>query len=63
MKFDLQVPLLLKLFGKQRGGFFIEAGADDGEFMSNTFYLELKRGWTGLLVEPNPGKLGRIGIF
>ena len=46
----------MKLFGKQRGGFFIEAGADDGELLSNTLYLEFKRGWTGLLVEPNPGK-------
>jgi hypothetical protein len=51
----IQVPELLKLFGKQKNGFFIEAGADEGEFLSNTLYFELKRGWTGLLVEPNPG--------
>jgi len=43
------------LFGKQKDGFFIEAGADEGEFLSNTLYFELMRGWSGLLVEPNPG--------
>lgn len=35
-------------------GFFIEAGAWDGEGMSNSLLLEFTRGWTGLLVEPAP---------
>ena len=34
-------------------GFFIEAGAWDGEGLSNSLLFELKRGWTGLLVEPD----------
>lgn len=38
----------------QRGGFFLEAGALDGYYQSNTFFLERDLGWTGLLVEPNP---------
>ena len=32
----------------------MEAGAADGKTHSNTLYLELKRSWTGLLIEPNP---------
>ena len=40
--------------------FFIEAGAIDGELISNTMYLELKYNWTGLLVEPNPAYLSQI---
>jgi FkbM family methyltransferase len=36
------------------GGFFVEAGANDGIRQSNTYYLEKRRGWTGLLVEPIP---------
>jgi FkbM family methyltransferase len=36
------------------GGFFIEAGANDGVSQSNTYYLERIRGWTGLLIEPVP---------
>ena len=38
----------------KRNGFFIEAGAFDGEVKSNTLYFEIKYNWTGLLVEPNP---------
>ncbi|MEJ0037838.1 MAG: FkbM family methyltransferase [Gammaproteobacteria bacterium] len=37
-----------------RGGTFIEAGANDGMAQSNTYYLEKRLGWTGLLVEPVP---------
>ena len=36
------------------GGFFIEAGAFDGETVSNTLFLEVERNWTGILVEANP---------
>ena len=39
---------------KPNKNFFIEAGAMDGETISNTLYLEVKYNWTGLLVEPNP---------
>ena len=41
-------------------GFFIEAGAADGEYLSNTLYFEIKYGWTGLLVEPNPDLLRKL---
>lgn len=44
---------LQRLFEKQRGGFFVEAGALDGEYLSNTLGLERRLGWTGLLVEPD----------
>ena len=40
--------------GLKYGGFFIEAGAYDGETLSNTLFLEVKRNWTGVLIEPNP---------
>ena len=39
---------------KLKNGFFIEAGAYDGEIASNTLLFELEHNWTGLLVEPNP---------
>lgn len=35
-------------------GFYVECGASDGETYSNTLFFELKRNWTGLLVEANP---------
>ena len=45
---------------KKKQGFFIEAGASKGEFISNTLYFELKHNWTGLLVEPNPDFLKEL---
>jgi hypothetical protein len=38
----------------QRGGFFVECGALDGERSSNTIWLEDNLGWTGLLIEVDP---------
>lgn len=35
-------------------GFFIEAGAFDGQLASNTLWLEMRRNWTGLLIEASP---------
>lgn len=43
-----------KVLKEQRNGFFIEAGAYDGEAFSNTLFFELERNWTGLLIEPVP---------
>ncbi|KAK3855475.1 hypothetical protein Pcinc_038128 [Petrolisthes cinctipes] len=45
-----------ELYGDEitRPGTFLEAGAYDGEFLSNTLYLEHEFGWRGLLVEANP---------
>lgn len=37
-----------------KDGYFVEAGAFDGEFLSNTLVFEMKLNWTGLLVEPEP---------
>lgn len=39
--------------GGKRNGFFVEVGTGDGERLSNTFMLERKFGWRGLLFEPN----------
>lgn len=37
---------------KRHGGFFIEAGAHDGESLSTTLDFEMNYSWSGLLVEP-----------
>jgi FkbM family methyltransferase len=46
--------LIDEYFRDIRDGFFIETGACDGIFQSNTYYLETELNWTGLLIEPNP---------
>ncbi|XP_061170000.1 uncharacterized protein LOC133179224 [Saccostrea echinata] len=49
-----QDETVYKIFPKI-GGFFIELGANDGLYLSNTIWLERQHGWTGLLIEANPG--------
>jgi FkbM family methyltransferase len=38
----------------ERPGFFVEAGGNDGYLQSNTYALERRHGWRGILVEPEP---------
>ena len=44
----------LKKYLPHKKGFFIEAGANDGYLQSNTYYLEKKRRWKGILIEGIP---------
>ena len=46
---DLFVDFMLS----KSAGFFCEVGACDGIVHSNTFWLEKKRNWTGILCEPS----------
>jgi FkbM family methyltransferase len=39
---------------QRENGFYIEAGAFEGELFSNTLFFEMQRKWTGLLIEPLP---------
>jgi FkbM family methyltransferase len=49
-----RLDLKLRPYLDFEGGFFIEAGANDGVNQSNTLYFEKYMGWKGLLVEPIP---------
>ena len=50
---DLSLEMEREYFPPElRDGFYVEAGAAGGEEDSHSLYFELKRGWTGLLVEP-----------
>ncbi len=42
-------------FGLKRNGFFVDLACADGVNINNTYFLEKKLGWSGLLFEPNPG--------
>jgi len=48
------LDLKLAKFLNFRGGFFVEAGANDGVSQSNTLYFEKYLRWNGLLIEPVP---------
>jgi FkbM family methyltransferase len=45
---------LVEVLNGQRGGTFLEVGANDGFQQSNTLALERLFGWSGILVEANP---------
>lgn len=49
----LQDIFVLTVLREKRNGFFVEFGAGDGVNFSNTYMLEKKFGWTGILAEPN----------
>lgn len=50
----LQDVWVLRSTASQRCGYFVEIGAGDGLYVSNTYLLEREFGWTGVLCEPNP---------
>ncbi|CAL4126911.1 unnamed protein product [Meganyctiphanes norvegica] len=49
-----QSRMVEKILNGKKRGFFVEAGAYNGEDLSNTLYLERQFDWGGLLVEPDP---------
>ena len=50
---------VLRHYGHNFIGYFIEIGANDGKTLSNTLLLE-ERGWTGFLVEADPITANKI---
>jgi FkbM family methyltransferase len=48
-----------RLFRGARGLTFADIGGYDGVTGSNTLFLESRRGWTGILVEPVPAQLAK----
>jgi hypothetical protein len=45
---------VLNYFNQKTNGCFIELGGLDGIRHSNTFLLEQKYNWNGLIIEPSP---------
>ena len=51
---DGQDKFIADLFKNKPNGIFVDVGAYDGIFFSNTAYFEKELGWTGFCIEPNP---------
>jgi FkbM family methyltransferase len=41
------------VLGNKRNGYFVELGACDGLYYSNTLFFEKNLGWNGICIEPN----------
>ncbi len=48
------------IFSVRKNGFFVEIGGYDPFKHSNSFWLESRRGWGGVCVEPDPLKAKKI---
>ena len=49
-----QLDIKLEKYINYEGGFFIEAGANNGFAQSNTYHFENVKGWRGILIEAIP---------
>ena len=49
----MEGPGVWDYFGRKRDGIFVDVGANHPVIKNQTFFLECK-GWTGILIEPNP---------
>lgn len=54
VRFVLQVAFNYPLNGLKRQGYFVDLAAGAPRRLSNTYFLEQKLCWSGLLIEPNP---------
>ena len=57
LKQDLFV---LSELGFKRNGYFVEFGATNGLYLSNTYLLEKKFGWLGIVAEPLKSKYAEL---
>lgn len=54
-----EIHVVYEILQKKRG-FFLEISVHDEKYLSNTFWLERKHDWTGLLIERNPDLCKKI---
>lgn len=49
-----------EFFSKKENGVFLDIGANEGTKISNTFFLEKYRNWTGVCIEPLPVEFAEL---
>jgi FkbM family methyltransferase len=51
---------VLAIFGQDHKGYFVDVGGYDGITDSNTFLLEKRHGWKGLIIEPDDNVFSKL---
>ena len=59
-QFGQDVFVFGEVFNEKKKGFFLDIGAHDGVYLSNTFLLEYRYGWSGICIEANPQTFTRL---
>lgn len=54
LRFVLEVAFNYAKYGLRRNGYFVDLAAAHPTRLSNTFFLESKLGWDGILIDANP---------
>ena len=54
LRFVLEVVFNYAKYGLRRNGYFVDLAAAHPTRLSNTFFLESRLGWDGVLIEANP---------
>ena len=49
-----------KFFKDKKNGFFIDIGAHNGIYFSNTYFFEKNLSWRGICIEPNPNRFKEL---
>lgn len=49
-------------FLKKENGFFVDVGASDGKYFSNTYFFEKYRNWKGICIEPLPTEFNKLSL-
>lgn len=55
-----QTKILREIFADKQDGIFVECGAVDGVFLSNSLYLERALHWRGLLIEADEDNYNKL---
>jgi hypothetical protein len=48
------------VLGNKPNGYFVELGACDGLYLSNTLFFEKELGWNGICIEPNDNYFNKL---
>ena len=56
----MTIDIMFCVLSLQEGGFYVECGACDGEWGTNSLFFEKVRKWNGVLIEADPTNFQKL---